>query len=104
MSGVFGLLKTDSDFTMSNAAKRPSARFPTYSIEHKADIMVVSTAGHIGGPDLARDIAACERHVELGNDTPDPEMEHFSDYLNTNQVLQSFQGLIAVDPRERSLL
>jgi hypothetical protein len=35
---------------------------------------------------------------------PDPELEHFNDYLLAVEVLQSFRGLIAVDPREPSLL
>jgi hypothetical protein len=126
MYSAFGLLKPDSDFTMTEAAKRLSSRFPTYTVEHRPDTIVVSSAdweihlvlnaspavieesreiaGHIGGSDDAKDLAACDRRVELGSDTPDPEMEHFNDYLLTIEVLQSFQGLIAVDPREPSLL
>ena len=126
MYRAFGLLKSDSDFTMSEAAKRLSARFPTYTVEHGDETIVVSSAdweihlvlnespivfeesrqiaGHIGGSDDAKDIAICGRRVEIGSDTPDPEMEHFNDYLLVIEVLQSFQGLIAVDPREPSLL
>jgi hypothetical protein len=31
-------------------------------------------------------------------------MDHFNDYLQVIEVLQSFQGVIAVDPSEPSLL
>lgn len=126
MYRAFGLLKPDSDFTLTEAAQRLSARFPTYTVEQKGDTIAVSSANweirlvlnespevieesqeiaaHIGGSDDARDIAACGRRVEVGSDMPDPEMEHFNDYLITIEVLQSFEGLIAVDPREPSLL
>lgn len=126
MYRAFGLLKPDSDFTIAEAAKRLSARFPTYAVEQTADSVAVTSAdweihlvlnespavleesaeiaAHIGGADDARDILACGRRVEVGSDVPDPEMEHFNDYLLTIEVLQSFRGLIAVDPREPSLL
>jgi hypothetical protein len=126
MYRAFGLLKPDSDFTMNEAARRLSARFPTCTVELKTDTIAISSAdweihlvlnespavieesreiaGHIGGSEDAQDIAACGRRVELGSDMPDPEMEHFNDYLQAIEVLQSFQGLIAVDPREPSLL
>jgi hypothetical protein len=61
-------------------------------------------ARHIGGSEDAKDLAACARRVELASDVPDREMEHFNDYLLAVEVLQSFKGLIAVDPKEPSLL
>ena len=122
MYSAFGLLTPDSDFTMAEAARRLTARFPTFAVEHKADAIVVSTAAWeihltlnesaavlvesreiaelIGGTEDGQDIAACARRVELASDTPDPEMEHFNDYLLAVEVLQSFGGLIAVDPGE----
>ena len=126
MYSAFGLLKPDSDFTMTEAASRLSARFPSFSVEQEADTIEVSCpgweihlilnesptvldesreiAGHIGGTEDAKDIAVCARRVELASDTPDPEMDHFNDYLLAVEVLQSFKGLIAVDPKEPSLL
>jgi hypothetical protein len=126
MYRAFGLLKPDSDFTMAEAARRLSTRFPKYTVERTVDTITVSSpdweihlvlnetpavleesgeiAAHIGGDEDAQDIAACGRRVELSSDTPDPEMDHFNDYLLAIEVLQSFQGLIAVDPREPSLL
>ena len=61
-------------------------------------------AGHIGGAEDAKDIAGCARRVELASDMADPEMDHFNDYLLALEVLQSFKGVIAVDPKEPSLL
>jgi hypothetical protein len=126
MYSAFGLLTSDSDFTMTEAAKRLSAKFPSFAVERLADRIAVSSedweihltlnesptvlaesgeiAGHIGGAEDAKDIAACARRVEVASDIPDPEMSHFNDYLFVVEVLQSFKGLIAVDPREPSLL
>src|SRR5205085_1117138 len=105
---------------------RLGAKFPTYRVEQQSDAIVVAAsdweihltfnespavlnesreiAGHIAGEVDGRDIAACARRVELSSDIPDPEMNHFNEYLLAVEVLQSFQGLIAVDPREPSLL
>ena len=123
---AFGLLKPDSDFTLKEAAQRLAAKFPLFAVEQTADAIVVSDAEweihltlnespavldesreiarHIGGAEDAKDIALCARRVELASDIPDPEMDHFNDYLLAVEVLQSFEGLIAVDPREPSLL
>lgn len=126
MYSAFGLLTPDTNFTMAEAARRLTAKFPSFAVEQKTDTIVVSsadweihltlnesptvldesreTAGHIGGAEDAMDIAACARRVELASDIPDPEMDHFNDYLLAVEVLQSFKGLIAVDPKEPSLL
>ncbi len=126
MYSAFGLLRPDSDFTMAEAARRLSAKFPSCAVDQQADSTVVSSANweihltlndtpavleesrtmaeRIGGADDAKDIALCARRVELASDVPDPEMEHFNDYLLAIEVLQSFKGLIAVDPSEPSLL
>ena len=126
MYSAFGLLKPDSDFTMTEAATRLAAKFPSFAVEKNPDTIVVSSADweihltlneapsvldesreiaeHIGGEEDAKDIAMCARRIELASDIQDPEMEHFNDYLLAVEVLQSFRGLIAVDPREPSLL
>lgn len=126
MYSAFGLLTPDSDFTMTEAARRLAVKFPTFTIELRADSIAVSSAdweihltlnespmvldesreiaGHIGGAVDAKDIAACARRVEVASDIPDPVMAHFNDYLFVVEVLQSFKGVIAVDPREPSLL
>jgi hypothetical protein len=126
MYSAFGLLKPDSDFTMTEAASRLSAKFPSFAVEQQADTIAVSSADweihltlnespvvldesrdmaeRIGGAEDAGDVAVCARRVELASDIPDPEMDHFNDYLRAVEVLKSFNGLIAVDPREPSLL
>lgn len=126
MYRAYGLLKPDSDFTMPEAARRLAAKFPTFTVDEKGDTIAVSSADweiqltlnesatvldesremarHIGGAEDATDVAACARRVEVSSDTPDPEMDYFNDYLCVIEVLQSFQGLIAVDPKEPSLL
>jgi hypothetical protein len=123
---AYGLLKPGTDFTMASAAQRLTAKFPSFTVAPLDDTLVVSSAGweihlalnesptvleesremaeRIGGAEDANDIAVCARRVELSSDIPDLEMEHFNDYLLAIEVLQSFKGLIAVDPREPSLL
>jgi hypothetical protein len=123
---AFGLLKPDSDFTMAEAARRLAAKFPAFAVAQQGGAIVVSSAKweihltlndtptvleeshamaeRIGGAEDAKDIDVCARRVELASDIPDPQMEHFNDYLLAVEVLQSFKGLIAVDPREPSLL
>ena len=126
MYNAYGLLQSASDFTLAEAARRLSAKFPNFAVEQRDDAVVVSSpdweihmsvneapgvleesaeiARHIGGAEDAKDIAACARRVELVSDVPDRELDHFSDYQSAIEVLQSFKGLIAVDPREPSLL
>jgi hypothetical protein len=126
MYSAFGLLTAESDFTMAEAARRLVRKFPEFKVEQTGDGITLSAAdweihlamneapevlaesreiaGHIGGAADATDVAACSRRVELSSDVPDPEMAHFNDYLLVVEVLQSFTGLIAVDPKEPSLL
>jgi len=126
MYSAFGLLTSKTDFTMAEAARRLALKLPSFKVEQAGDKIVARAAdwevhlvlnesaevlaesreiaGHIGGAADAKDIAACSRRVELSSDEPDPTMEHFNDYLLAVEVLQSFQGLIAVDPNEPSLL
>jgi voltage-gated potassium channel Kch len=126
MYSAFGLLTANTDFTMPEAARRLAAKFPSYAVTQDANAIVVATddweihltlnesadvlaesreiAERIGGARDATDIAACVRRVELASDIPDPVMAHFNDYLLAVEVLQSFKGLIAVDPKEPSLL
>ena len=126
MYSAFGLLKPDSDFSIAEASRRLSAKFPAFAVAQQADAIVVSSAEweihltlndtptvleesramaeRIGGAEDAKDIAICARRVELASDIPDPEMAHFNDYLLAIEVLRTFKGLIAVDPQEPSLL
>ncbi len=126
MYSAFGLLTANCDFTMDEAARRLAARLPAFRLERQGDTIGLSTddweihltlnespevieesreiARRIGGAEDATDIASCARRVELSSDYPDAEMAHFNDYLLAVEVLQSFKGLIAVDPREPSIL
>jgi hypothetical protein len=126
MYEAYALLKPDSEFTLAAAANKLAAKFPNYLIaEGKDQLKVTATdweiqltlvAGptvldesrtmeeHIGGHQDDLGMATCDRRVEVASDQPDPEMEHFADYLSVIEVLQSFKGVIAVDPQEPSLL
>jgi hypothetical protein len=57
-----------------------------------------------GGEEEGKGIAAIDRRAEIGSDTPDPEMDHFEDYLTLLDAVRSFRGIIAIDPSEPSLL
>ena len=48
---------------------------------------------------LCVDSTTSSKRVEVWTDVPDPFMEHFNDYLSVIEVLKSFNGLLAVDPK-----
>ena len=126
MYHAFGLLLPSSDFTLAAAAQKLAARFPGFAVaqdgaqvklaradwdmsltlEDGPEVLEESIrmADHIGGAEEELGIAKCNRRVNVATDVPDPEMDHFNDYLTVIEVLQSFKGVIAVDPSEPSLL
>jgi hypothetical protein len=128
MYRAYGLLKPDSDFNLEQTVARLTPRFPGYSISRTGDQITVSkgdweievalaTGPHIptetqgitdkiaGMEDSETQVLlTSERRVEVWSETPDPFMEHFNDFLLVVEVLKTFNGLIAVDPHERSLL
>ena len=55
-------------------------------------------------PAEAEAYVASGKRVEVWTDEPDPFMEHFNDYLSVVEVLKSFRGLLAVDPKEPGVL
>lgn len=126
MYHAYGLLTPDSDFTLAAAAKKLVARFPGFEVAHNdrqiklarddwemyltlqegPEVLEesIQIADHIGGADEELGIAKCNRRVDVVTDVPDPEMDHFNDYLMVIEELQSFKGVIAVDPSEPALL
>jgi hypothetical protein len=128
MYRAFGLLRSDTDFTLDAAQARLTAKFPGFTLTREANQIVVSKGewwialalvsgeyvreeteglvGHLAGiePGEADALAASDRRIELWTDVPDPFMEHFNDYLYVIEVLKSFNGLLAVDPNERNVL
>jgi hypothetical protein len=125
MYRAYGLLQPGSDFTLDAAAERLRAKFPGYTVTRSGPQVAVTQgdwdiqlllnvepyvatesegiAGHLAGPD-ADAVRACTRRVEVWSDTPDPFLEHFNEYLQVVEVLKSFTGLVAVDPKEPNLL
>ena len=128
MYRAFGLLRPDSDFSVEQAHARLTAKFPGFAVTRDANQIVVSQGewwiamalvsgpeiqmeteglvGHLAGVEPAEAVALAEsdRRVELWTDVPDPFMEHFDHYLSAVEVLKSFSGLLAVDPKEPGLL
>ena len=126
MYTAFGCLTSTSDFTLTEAARRLADKLPSFQIKQEGNSILATSsdwelhltlnespevldesremAERIGGAEDAKDLASCARRVELGSDISDPMMEHFNDYLLAVEALRSFNGLIAVDPREPSLL
>lgn len=122
----FGLLLPESDFSLEAAARRLKMKFPNFEVQqgdnsillHRDtwEIHLVVEAGpevleesrriseHISGAEDELGISRCARRVVVSSDMADPEMEHFDDVLKVTEVLQTFKGLIAVDPQEPSLL
>lgn len=126
MYHAYGLLLPNSDFTLAAAAQKLAAALPSFQQEQAArqlrlasgawaiqltvqegpDVLEesVKIAEQIGGAEDELGIRTCNRRVDVGSDDPDPEMDHFNHYLQIIEALQSFQGVIAVDPSEPSLL
>jgi len=126
MYQAFGLLRPTNNFTLDEAATRLRAKFPGYTVTRSGEQITIAKgeweielrlnadpavlaesadlAEKISGTEDGADIAACARRVEVWSDTPDPIMEHFGEFSLVIEVLQSFQGVIAVDPREPSLM
>ena len=63
-------------------------------------------AGRIAGlePDEYAALAACTRRVEVWSDTQDPFVEHLTDFGAAVEVLKTFRGLTAIDPKDHALM
>jgi hypothetical protein len=126
MYQAYLLLKADTDFTFAEARKRLAERFPEAAFTEDAnslamvtddwDIAFTMNAGAnvlaesrlfaeqiTGTEDDQQGIGTCQRRVEISSDVPDPEMDHFDQYLKVLDAMQSFQGVIAIDPSEPSV-
>jgi len=128
MYRAYGLLRPDSDFDLDEAGRRLAAKFPTDSVSRVGEQITVTRGdwwiavalvswpgirdeieglvGRLAGlePTEAETFVQSGRRVEVWTDVPDPFMEHFDDYLSVVEVLKSFRGLLAVDPKEPGIL
>jgi hypothetical protein len=126
MYTAYGLLQPDSDFTLAEAEKRLLAQFPGAASQTTDDLLTITAgewdlylrvnegpevrseasgfAARIAGIEDAGPFLSCKRRVEVWSETPDPFLEHFEKYQQVIGVLRSFNGLIAVDPKEPALL
>ena len=128
MYRALGLLQRNSDFDLDAAGARLAARVPGSSASRAGDTVTVSKGdwwiamtleagdhlrGEIEGLTSklaglegaeADEYVAAARQVTLWTDVSDPFMEHFDDYLSAVEVLKSFGGLLAVDPKEPGVL
>jgi hypothetical protein len=128
MYQAYGLLQSGTDYTSDEAATRLRGRFPGYTVTRTGDQVIVSKpdweiqlwlnadptvlgeseglSGRIAGiePGEAAAIAASDRRVEVWSDTPDPFVEHLSDFHAVVEVLRTFRGVIVVDPKGPELM
>jgi len=126
MYSAYGLLNETSDFTMDAARERLQKRFPTARVTLENNVIaingsdwdfqlqtnesVVLAAEHdelaikLGGVENNPEVAMSRRRVEVWSGTNDPFLEHFNDFLQVIEVLQSFRGLLAIDPKEPAFM
>jgi hypothetical protein len=126
MYNAHGLLTPATDFTLTTLRERLQQKFPAASVTNDGKVVKVAGADWSfqlfinDGPDIVAqhqemaerlgsvadnpDVAKCVKRVELWSETQDPFLEHFSDYQDIVGVLQTFKGLIAVDPNEPAFL
>jgi hypothetical protein len=128
MYQAYLLLQPSTDFTFEAAQQKLAAKFPKLVPARAGDELTFTGDDWDfyvrlnAGPEVLADsekfaeqiagdgveegkaMAAIDRRVEIGSDMPDPEMDHFEDYLTLLETLRSFRGIIAIDPSEPSLL
>jgi hypothetical protein len=128
MYRAYGLIQPDTDFDLGAAESRLVAKFPGNSVTRTSEQITVAkgdwwiAVALVSGPGIRDEIeglvgklaglepaeaetyVASGRRIEVWTDVPDPFMEHFNDYLNVVEVLKSFRGVLAVDPKEPSVL
>lgn len=125
MYTAYGLLTKNSDFTLEDAAVKLKALFPAVSVAFEDGVISISgsdwdfhlqlnagdlAAEHeelairLGGIENNPEVAASTRRVEVWSDTNDPFLEHFNDFLQVVEVLQTYKGLIAIDPKEPAFM
>ena len=128
MYRAMGLLQANTDFSLEEAQVRLQAKFPGDTVSRNGETIVVArgewwiavalvsgahirteTEGLVGNlagiePAEAEALVASEKRVEVWTDVPDPYMEHFNDFLSVVEVLKSFRGLLAIDPKEPGVL
>jgi hypothetical protein len=126
MYRAYGLLPPGSDFSLGEAFSRLQARFPGYSLTTAGDQITITKddweielwlnttasvleeavglAEKIAGVGDGLDIESCRSRVEVWSDTPDPFLEHLSEFHAVIEVLRSFPGMILIDPKEPALI
>jgi hypothetical protein len=126
MYSAHGLLAAKTDFTLDALKDRLTKKFPAAAVALEGNIVRISggdwsfqlfindrpeivaehliTAEKLGSVEDNPDVAHCNRRVELWSETQDPFLEHFGDYQAIIEVLQTFKGLIAIDPNEPAFL
>ena len=128
MYTAYGLLQPDTDFTLDEAERRLRARFPDFAVTRAGDQLSIVQgewelklrvnddpqvatesvwlAGRIAGlaESEAGAVEECTRRVEVWSDTQDPFVEHLADFGAAVEVLKTFRGLVAVDPKDHALM
>jgi hypothetical protein len=124
MYHAYGLLTAGTDLTLPEVATRLQVKFPAaevrcdggavhltggdwhFQIFCKDDVAAehADLAEKLGSVEDNAEVAACNRRVEVWSDTSDPFLEHLADFQSIVEVLQSFRGVIAIDPTEPAYL
>lgn len=128
MYHAIGLLQPNSDFSVAEAEARLKTALPNHMVIPNGNRIRVERGAWwialelVAGSQLrdetegivsklaglepveADAYVASAKRVEVWTDIPDPFMEHFNDYLSVVDVLKSFRGLLAVDPKEPGVL
>jgi hypothetical protein len=128
MYHAIGLLQANNDFSIAEAEARLRQALPEHTVTPEGQRIRVERGEWwlaielVAGPELrdetegivsrlaglepaeADGYVATGQRVEVWTDLPDPFMEHFNDFLTMVEVLKSFRGLLAVDPKEPGVM
>jgi hypothetical protein len=128
MYHAVGLLQANNDFSIAEAEMRLRQALPEHTVIPEGPRIRVEKGEWwiamelVGGPQLrgetegivgklaglepaeADAFVASGKRVEVWTDLSDPFMEHFNEFLMVVEVLKSFRGLLAVDPKEPGVM
>jgi hypothetical protein len=123
---AIAFLQSGSDCHLGGAARRLSNRFRHMQVTHDGKEITISAKAwqvtlHLAeGPLVAEesremgehftrcprasDIAKCERRVDIWSTDPDPNMDHFNDFILVLETLEEYRGIILFDAKTGDLI
>jgi len=123
---AIAFLQDSSDFDLAAAARRLAEWLPEWQVVRRGKDISVRSPGYalllrladeplvaeesldmaafFANCPRANEIAEGKRRIDVSCADPDPGMDHFNDFICVCQALESFRGVILLDPRSGELI